>query len=136
MIAASISCGQYNKKFQNGNYNIAELLTPTPSLVGLAINYTLLMPIYLNWVVKLLADMEMYVGSVERIAYYAEIDQNVETPLDITFGDDTAANVKKLKAKSTGKSIKDTCVNFEVARVEFCKPRSLSVPLVMSNCKF
>lgn len=133
LIAASISCGQYNKKFKNGNYNIAELLTPTPSLVGLAINYTLLMPIYLNWVVKLLADMEMYVGSVERIAYYAEIDQNVETPLDITFGDDTAANVKKLKAKSTGKSIKDTCVNFEVARVEFCKPRSLSVPLAMSN---
>lgn len=47
-------------------------LSPSPSLVGLAINYTLLMPIYLNWVVKLLADMEMYVGSVERIAYYAE----------------------------------------------------------------
>lgn len=44
----------------------------TPSLVGLAINYTLLVPIYLNWVVKLLSDMEMYVGAVERIAYYIE----------------------------------------------------------------
>ncbi|XP_019895246.1 ATP-binding cassette sub-family C member Sur isoform X2 [Musca domestica] len=51
-------------------------LSPSPSLVGLAINYTLLMPIYLNWVVKLLADMEMYVGSVERIAYYAENDND------------------------------------------------------------
>ncbi|SPP85605.1 ATP-binding cassette sub-family C member Sur [Drosophila guanche] len=47
-------------------------LSPTPSLVGLAINYTLLVPIYLNWVVKLLADMEMYAGSVERIAHYAK----------------------------------------------------------------
>lgn len=44
----------------------------TPSLVGLAINYTLLVPIYLNWVVKLLSDMEMYVGAVERIAQYIE----------------------------------------------------------------
>lgn len=53
-------------------------LTPTPSLVGLAINYTLLMPIYLNWVVKLLADMEMYIGSVERIAYYTETQEKLE----------------------------------------------------------
>lgn len=40
------------------------------SLVALAINYTLLVPIYLNWVVKLLADMEMYIGAVERISLY------------------------------------------------------------------
>ena len=46
--------------------------TTTPSLVGLAINYTLLIPIYLNWVVKLLADMEMYVGAVERIEHFIE----------------------------------------------------------------
>lgn len=39
-------------------------------LVGLAINYTLLVPIYLNWVVKLLSDMEMYIGAVERISHY------------------------------------------------------------------
>lgn len=46
--------------------------TTTPSLVGLAINYTLLIPIYLNWVVKLLADMEMYIGAVERIEHFIE----------------------------------------------------------------
>lgn len=43
-------------------------------MVALAINYTLLVPIYLNWVVKLSADMEMYIGAVERISHY--IDQN------------------------------------------------------------
>lgn len=43
----------------------------TPSLVGLAVNYTLLVPIYLNWVVKFLADMEMYMGAVERVQQYA-----------------------------------------------------------------
>lgn len=42
----------------------------SPSLVALAINYTLLVPIYLNWVVKLLADLEMYIGAVERISLY------------------------------------------------------------------
>lgn len=42
------------------------------SLVGLALQYTLLIPIYLNWVVKLYADMEMYFGACERISYYIE----------------------------------------------------------------
>lgn len=42
------------------------------SLVGLALQYTLLIPIYLNWVVKLLADLEMYFGACERISYYIE----------------------------------------------------------------
>lgn len=54
---------------------VVDVLYPestTPSLVGLAINYTLLIPIYLNWVVKLYADMEMYIGAVERIHFYIE----------------------------------------------------------------
>lgn len=42
----------------------------TPALVGLAINYTLLVPIYLNWVVKFTAEIEMYMGSVVRISAY------------------------------------------------------------------
>ncbi|KAH0954120.1 hypothetical protein HN011_011629 [Eciton burchellii] len=42
----------------------------TPALVGLAINYTLLVPIYLNWVVKFTAELEMYMGSVARISAY------------------------------------------------------------------
>jgi ATP-binding cassette subfamily C (CFTR/MRP) protein 8 len=56
---------------------VAALLTArmcpdvTSSLVGLAVNYTLLIPIYLNWVVKFLADMEMYMGAVERVQQYA-----------------------------------------------------------------
>nr|XP_018907669.1 PREDICTED: ATP-binding cassette sub-family C member Sur [Bemisia tabaci] len=41
------------------------------SLVGLAINYTLLAPIYLNWVVKFLADMEMNMAAIERILEFA-----------------------------------------------------------------
>ncbi|KAL5292357.1 Sur family protein [Megaselia abdita] len=43
-----------------------------PSFIGLAINYTLLIPIYLNWCVKLTADLEMYIGSVERITAYTD----------------------------------------------------------------
>ncbi|RZF42694.1 hypothetical protein LSTR_LSTR001489 [Laodelphax striatellus] len=40
----------------------------SPALVGLAINYTLLVPIYLNWVVKFLADVEACMGAVERVS--------------------------------------------------------------------
>lgn len=43
----------------------------TSSLVGLAVNYTLLVPIYLNWVVKFLTDMEMYMSAVERVHQYS-----------------------------------------------------------------
>lgn len=55
----------------------------SPSLVGLALQYTLLIPIYLNWVVKLFADIEMYFGACERISYciendYQEADANSE----------------------------------------------------------
>ncbi|XP_076228088.1 sulfonylurea receptor isoform X2 [Nomia melanderi] len=46
----------------------------TPALVGLAINYTLLVPIYLNWVVKFTAEIEMYMGSVARISAYSHAD--------------------------------------------------------------
>ncbi|XP_078045328.1 sulfonylurea receptor isoform X2 [Augochlora pura] len=46
----------------------------TPALVGLAINYTLLVPIYLNWVVKFTAEIEMYMGSVARISAYRHAD--------------------------------------------------------------
>lgn len=44
-----------------------------PSLVGLAINYTLMVPVYINWVVKLVADIEMYVGAVERVQQFMEV---------------------------------------------------------------
>ncbi|XP_058815986.1 ATP-binding cassette sub-family C member Sur [Topomyia yanbarensis] len=49
--------------------------TTSSSLIGLAINYALLVPIYLNWVVKLAAEMEMYLGAVERIQCFVEDSQ-------------------------------------------------------------
>lgn len=46
----------------------------TPSMVGLAINYTLLVPVYLNWVVKFLAEVEMFMNSVDRINQYSNLE--------------------------------------------------------------
>lgn len=43
------------------------------AMVGLAINYTLLVPVYLNWVVKFFADLETYMSAVERIEEFATI---------------------------------------------------------------
>ncbi|XP_050431302.1 ATP-binding cassette sub-family C member Sur-like isoform X2 [Adelges cooleyi] len=43
------------------------------AMVGLAINYTLLVPVYLNWVVKFFADLESYMSAVERTEEFATI---------------------------------------------------------------
>ncbi len=42
--------------------------------VGLAMNYSLLVPIYLAWVVKFLADIENHMNAVERILEYTELE--------------------------------------------------------------
>ncbi|GAB6030314.1 hypothetical protein CHUAL_005983 [Chamberlinius hualienensis] len=48
--------------------------TVSPSFVGLAVSYTLLVPIYLNWVVRHLSDLEMYMSAVERVHQYTHLD--------------------------------------------------------------
>ena len=42
-------------------------------VVGLAINYTLLIPMYLVWVVRSLSDVEMYMCAVERLDKYGRL---------------------------------------------------------------
>ena len=44
------------------------------SLVGLAMTYTLLVPVYLNWLVRNLTSVEMNMNSVERIYKYTQMD--------------------------------------------------------------
>ena len=43
------------------------------AVVGLAINYTLLIPTYLVWVVRSLSDVEMYMCAVERVEKYGRL---------------------------------------------------------------
>uniref|UniRef100_A0A6P4ELG9 ATP-binding cassette sub-family C member Sur-like n=1 Tax=Drosophila rhopaloa TaxID=1041015 RepID=A0A6P4ELG9_DRORH len=97
LATASVSCRNHTTSHYEASETYAvnkspsqpaSVLRPSPSLVGLAINYTLLVPIYLNWVVKLLADMEMYAGSVERIAHYTqEREEDPNLDLDPSDGD-------------------------------------------------
>lgn len=47
--------------------------TISSAMVGLAINYTLLVPVYLNWVVKFFADLETYMSAVERTEEFSTI---------------------------------------------------------------
>ena len=61
---------------------IATLISITAALywnvqsafVGLAMTYTLLVPVYLNWMVRNLASVEMNMNSVERIYQYTKMD--------------------------------------------------------------
>ncbi|OWF53711.1 ATP-binding cassette sub-family C member 9 [Mizuhopecten yessoensis] len=46
----------------------------TPSSVGLSITYALLVSFYLNWIVRLSAETEMMMNSVERVDEYTRLD--------------------------------------------------------------
>ena len=47
---------------------IAVLMGQTgPGSLGLLISYSLLIPIYLAWVVKFVSDIENYMNAVERV---------------------------------------------------------------------
>ncbi|XP_055944779.1 ATP-binding cassette sub-family C member 9-like isoform X1 [Argiope bruennichi] len=43
------------------------------AFVGMSMTYTLLVPIYLNWVVRNLASTEMYMSAVERVRNYSKL---------------------------------------------------------------
>lgn len=45
----------------------------TPGQIGLAISYTLMTPIYLQWVVRFWSELEMYFNAVERVLHYSEL---------------------------------------------------------------
>jgi hypothetical protein len=60
-------------------------LNMNPAYVGMAMTYTLLVPIYLNWVVRNLASLEMYMNSVERVREFSHLeteDQSLDSILD------------------------------------------------------
>ncbi|XP_060072663.1 ATP-binding cassette sub-family C member 9-like [Ylistrum balloti] len=46
----------------------------TPASVGLSITYALLVSFYLNWIVRLSAETEMMMNSVERVDEYTQLD--------------------------------------------------------------
>lgn len=55
---------------------VTNLLAPgvlTAALVGVAVNYTLLVPIYLNWVVKFFSEVETNMSAVERLQHYLQL---------------------------------------------------------------
>ena len=43
--------------------------------VGLAINYTLMTPIYLQWVVRFWSELEMYFNALQRVLHYSQLRQ-------------------------------------------------------------
>ncbi|EEC13789.1 ABC transporter, putative, partial [Ixodes scapularis] len=56
----------------------------SPSFVGIAMTYTLLVPIYLNWLVRQVSSVEMYMSSVERVTKYAQLPiEHVASPAHV-----------------------------------------------------
>ena len=54
---------------------------------GIALNYSLLVPIYLAWVVKFMTELENCLNAVERIIEYNELDEEelIEEEFDEVF---------------------------------------------------
>lgn len=59
----------------------------TPGQVGLAISYTLMTPIYLQWVVRFWSELEMYFNAVERVLHYSNLRPESETVANATLVD-------------------------------------------------
>ena len=55
----------------------------SPAYVGMAMTYTLLVPIYLNWLVRNMASLEMYMNSVERVEEFSHLETEDHKVLDI-----------------------------------------------------
>lgn len=54
------------------------------SFVGIAMTYTLLVPIYLNWLVRQVSNVEMYMSSVERVSKYCQLPiERVPSPAEV-----------------------------------------------------
>lgn len=49
-------------------------------VIGMAINYTLMVPIYMNWIVKLLADMDKYMDAIRRIKADVDVMGQIRKP--------------------------------------------------------
>ncbi len=65
--------------------------------VGLSMNYSLLVPIYLAWVVKFMADIENYMNAVERILEYTNLEaEESEYTLQDEEASQTMEELKKL----------------------------------------
>ena len=63
---------------------ISCLINQEVESIGLALNYSLLVPIYLAWVIKFLTDLESCLNAVERVIEYTDlehedIEENTET---------------------------------------------------------
>ena len=59
-----------------------------PASLGLLISYSLLVPIYLAWVVKFVADMENYMNAGERVLEYTDLEHE-EDPRKYPIADAT-----------------------------------------------
>lgn len=58
--------------------------TASTSFVGIAMTYTLLVPIYLNWLVRQVSNVEMYMSSVERVTKYCQLPiERVPSPVEV-----------------------------------------------------
>ncbi|KAK8782741.1 hypothetical protein V5799_015921 [Amblyomma americanum] len=58
--------------------------TASTSFVGIAMTYTLLVPIYLNWLVRQVSNVEMYMSSVERVTKYCQLPiERIPSPLQV-----------------------------------------------------
>uniref|UniRef100_A0A803TNU8 Multidrug resistance-associated protein 1 n=1 Tax=Anolis carolinensis TaxID=28377 RepID=A0A803TNU8_ANOCA len=60
----------------------------SPGLVGLSISYSLQITTYLNWLVRMSAEMETNIVAVERVKEYSEKEQETQCGYSLRYRDD------------------------------------------------
>ncbi|XP_033648066.1 ATP-binding cassette sub-family C member 9-like [Asterias rubens] len=97
-----------------------------PSLVGLAVTYTLQISGYLNFYVRTMADLEMQMNAVERVKYYTHVDnesyEGLEPPQNWpNCGTVKLENVSVRYGQETDPVLRDITVEFQAGeKVGIC----------------
>lgn len=109
-VAVNLAFSYYNGRSIQGPSSDGETVVVDPdgssASIGLSMNYILLVPIYLAWVVKFVADIENYMNAVERILEYTDLE--AEESGYIAKDESAAAAMKELKEKGSGDVKYDT----------------------------
>nr|XP_006824098.1 PREDICTED: ATP-binding cassette sub-family C member 9-like [Saccoglossus kowalevskii] len=98
-----------------------------PSLVGLALAYSISISAYLTWLVRAGADCEMYMNAVERVEYYSQVNteqyQGIYNPPSDwpDKGDIILENVSVRYAAGLDPVLRDVSVRFKAGeKVGIC----------------
>lgn len=69
-----------------------------PGLVGLSVSYSLQVTFALNWMIRMMSDLESNIVAVERVKEYSKTETEVGTGMSLGQGESEVAGEESLVA--------------------------------------